>query len=304
MIVAVASGKGGTGKTTVAVNLALAHTGAVQLLDCDVEAPNSRLFLAARELGRDPVHLLVPEVDPDLCQACGECSRICQYHAIVSLGTEPLVFPELCHGCGGCARVCPCGAIAEAPRTIGTVGTFAAPRADAAAVPGAPVDLTLVEGRLEVGVATAPPVIVAVKRRRLPEVDAILDAPPGTSCPVVTTLRGVDFVVLVTEPTPFGLHDLGLAVDLVRAMGLPAGVVVNRHGSGDDRVHRYCAREGLPLLAEIPDDRRVAEAYARGQALLDAVPGWRPLFADLWRNIADEFAIQRARRRHAGQEAS
>ena len=274
MILAIASGKGGTGKTTVAVNLAWTRGGPVQLLDCDVEAPNCALFLAGERTGEEVVNLPVPEVDADLCDACGECGRICQYHAIVALGTEPLVFADLCHGCGGCALVCPRGAISEVPRRIGTVSEHAAG------------PITLLEGRLDVGVATAPPVIDAVRRRLRPGVPAILDAPPGTSCPVVATLRGVDLVVLVTEPTPFGLHDLRLAVDMVRELGLPAGVVVNRAGSGDHRVQGFCAQAGLPILAELPDDRRVAEAYARGELASQALPEYRERFEDLWRRIA------------------
>ncbi len=273
MILAVASGKGGTGKTTVALGLARTFGAPVQLLDCDVEAPNDRLFLDAEPRAAEPVNLLVPEVDPAACDACGLCSEICQYHAIVALGTEPLVFADLCHGCGGCARVCPRGAITEVPRPIGTVTEFAA---------GA---ITLIEGRLEVGVATAPPVIDAVRARCRDDRPAILDAPPGTSCPAVASLRGADFVVLVTEPTPFGLHDLRLAVDVVDELGLPAGVVVNRSGRGEAPVRRFCAAAGLPILAELPDDRRVAEAYARGQLPADVLPDVRARFTALWRAI-------------------
>jgi len=269
MILAIASGKGGTGKTTVAVNLARVLGHGVQLLDCDVEEPNAHLFLDGALVGGEVVTLPVPEVATALCDGCGACSDFCAYHAIVSFGTTPLVFPELCHGCGGCALVCPRQAIGEGRRRLGVVEQLRAG------------DITLIQGRLDVGVALAPPLIRAVKERLDPTRTAILDAPPGTSCPVIAALGGVDFVLLVTEPTPFGLHDLELAVAMVRELGLPAGVVVNRAGIGDDRVHAYCRRQDLPVLLDIPDDRRIAEAYARGRLIVDALPEYRGLFQTL-----------------------
>ena len=275
MNLAIASGKGGTGKTTLAVNLARVIGGPVQLLDCDVEAPNAHLFLNGQARERRVIGIPVPEVDPHRCDGCGECGRFCAWHAIVSFGTTPLVFPELCHGCGGCALVCPRGAIRETERRIGEVEIRQADH------------ITLVTGRLDVGVAASPPLVAAVKAARRENVPAILDAPPGTSCPVVATLRGADAVLLVAEPTPFGLHDLELAVATVREMDLALGVVVNRMGSGDDRVQRWCAGEGLPVLLEIPDDRRVAQAYSRGELMVDAVPAYRPLLTGLLARIAD-----------------
>lgn len=270
MILAVASGKGGTGKTTVSVNLAQVYGSHVQLLDCDVEEPNAHLFLKGAVRSQETVTIPIPEVDQSLCDACGECSRFCQYHAIVSLKTAPLVFPELCHGCGGCALVCPRRAIRETDRRIGTIEVLEAD------------SVTLVQGRLDVGVAMAPPLIRAVKTRVQPRTPAILDAAPGTSCPVVTALRGADFVVLVTEPTPFGLHDLKLAVEMVRQLGIPFGVVVNRMGIGDDRVQVFCVQEDVSILVEIPDDRRIAEAYSRGSLVVEALPEYRSLFEGLW----------------------
>jgi MinD superfamily P-loop ATPase len=279
MKLAVASGKGGTGKTTVAVNLARASGVSVQLLDCDVEAPNDHLFLrvsASPVLDgavcmRETVTVPVPQVDKSLCDGCGECSRFCRYHAIVSFGTVPLTFPELCHSCGGCTIACPRQAITEVAQPIGVIETIAA---------GA---VTLIQGRLNVGVAMAPPLIRAVKARLVNHGLAILDAPAGTSCPVTATVRDADLVVLVTEPTPFGLHDLKLAVEMVRELGLPFGVVVNRVGAGDDRVHRFCHEQGAPILLEIPDDRRIAEAYSRGLLIVDALPEYRVLFRQLLR---------------------
>jgi MinD superfamily P-loop ATPase len=277
VILAVASGKGGTGKTTVSLNLARSLGGEVQLLDCDVEEPNAHLFLRGAERSREPVGIPVPQVDETLCDGCGECARFCQYHAIVCFGTKPLLFPEMCHGCGGCSLVCPARAMSERERRIGVVETLRAQ------------DITLIQGRLDVGVAMAPPLIRAVKARLRPGVPAILDAPPGTSCPVITTLRGADFVVLVTEPTPFGLHDLTLAVLMVRELGIPFGVVVNRLGIGDGRVHAFCRGEGIPVLLEIPDDRRIAEAYSRGDLTVDVLPEYKPLFLRLREAIAERL---------------
>ena len=275
MIISVASGKGGTGKTTVSVNLARTIGAGVQLLDCDVEEPNAHLFLKGREIGSDIVTIPIPEVDESLCDGCGECGRLCRYHAIVSFGSAPLVFPELCHGCGGCALVCHRGAIRETGKRIGVVETRDAD------------GITLIQGRLDIGVAMAPPLIRAVKSRLNREKTAILDAPPGTSCPVIATVRGSDFVVLVTEPTPFGLHDLGLAIEMIREIAVPFGVVVNRMGAGDDRVHRFCRDEGVPVLLEIPDDRRIAEAYSRGELMVDALPYYASHFATLMWNIRE-----------------
>jgi len=275
MIISVASGKGGTGKTTVSVNLARTIGAGVQLLDCDVEEPNAHLFLKGREIGSDIVTIPIPEVDESLCDGCGECGRLCRYHAIVSFGSAPLVFPELCHGCGGCALVCHRGAIRETGKRIGVVETRDAD------------GITLIQGRLDIGVAMAPPLIRAVKSRLNREKTAILDAPPGTSCPVIATVRGSDFVVLVTEPTPFGLHDLGLAIEMIREIAVPFGVVVNRMGAGDDRVHRFCRDEDVPVLLEIPDDRRIAEAYSRGELMVDALPYYASHFATLMWNIRE-----------------
>jgi MinD superfamily P-loop ATPase len=277
MKIAVASGKGGTGKTTLAVNLALAAGGAAQLLDCDVEAPNVHLFLNGRTKSQRVVTIPVPEIDAARCNGCNECAEFCAYNAVVSLGAVPDIAQDLCHGCGGCMRVCTRRAIREAPKRIGVVETLQC---------GA---IRLVQGRLDVGVSLTPPVIHAVKEEARGDL-VIMDAPPGTSCPVVATLRGTDFVVLVTEPTPFGLNDLTLAVDMVRELGLPFGAVINRAAGSDDLVRPYLDKEKIPLLAEIPDDRRIAEAYARGTPLIDAIPDYKPLFAGLLRSIREASA--------------
>lgn len=269
MNLAVASGKGGTGKTTVSINLARTVERPILLLDCDVEEPNCHLFLEGIKTEETTVAIPVPAVNGALCTGCGECSKFCMYHAIVVYGAQPLIFPEMCHGCGGCMKVCSSNAIREMDKRVGVVETLVAG------------NITLVQGCLDVGVAMAPPLIRAVKERLRLHMPAILDAPPGTSCPVIATLRDADYVVLVTEPTPFGLHDLRLAVDMVKELGLPFGVVVNRMGVGDDRVHVFCREQNIPILIEIPDDRRIAEAYSQGILIVDALPEYRALFQHL-----------------------
>jgi MinD superfamily P-loop ATPase len=273
LIIAVASGKGGTGKTTIAVNLAYALDRDVQLLDCDVEEPNAQLFLKGAPLSTEEVTIPIPQIDASLCNGCGECSRFCEYNAIVSYGTMPLVFADMCHGCGGCMKVCPPQAIREVDHRIGVIETFSAGK------------ITLVQGKMDIGAAMAPPLIRAVKQKTDNRIPILLDAPPGTSCPVITTLRGADFVALVTEPTPVGLNDLILAVETVREMDLPFGVIINRSGSGDARVNFYCADENIPILAEIPDDRKIAEAYSRGELIGKVFPEYRLIFEKIINDI-------------------
>ena len=277
-VIAIASGKGGTGKTTVAVHLAacLATQGhPVHYLDCDVEEPNGHLFLNPAIDSSESVGIPAPIVDASRCVACGKCAAVCEFNAIALL-KKPLVFPELCHGCGACALACPADAIRETLRPIGVVESGRA---------GA---IAFTQGRLNVGEPMSPPLIRSVKDRRNPDAIALLDAPPGTSCPVITTVRHADFVVLVTEPTPFGLHDLSLAVDTLRPMGLSLGAVVNR-ADGDRRVQVWCQSQSIPVLAELPDDRRVAETYARGDLLFDRLPEWRGFFEHLWTRIEERM---------------
>jgi len=280
MRIAIASGKGGTGKTTVATNLVrvLSGTHPVQYVDCDVEEPNGHLFLHPQITRSQPAGILVPMLDLDRCTRCGACSQLCQYHAIANLGATMLVFPELCHGCGGCIRVCPEQAIREEERPIGVVEH------------GTAQSITFLQGRLNVGETMSPPLIRAVLNAVDPTTTAIIDAPPGTSCPVLTAVRGADFVLLVTEPTAFGLHDLMLAVEMVRALKLPTGIVINRADMGDDRVERYCATECLPILERWPHDRRVAEAYARGMLAVEAIPDMATSIQALANAIFQELA--------------
>ncbi len=282
MIVAVASGKGGTGKTTVATNLArvCAATGrATQYLDCDVEEPNGHIFLSPQITQREEVTVEVPEVDAAKCIACGQCGQICQYSAIICIQDQVLTFEQLCHSCGGCWRVCPTGAIRQRPLRIGEIDI------------GQIETLGFVGGRLEIGYVRTPALITRVKKHIEPNTLAIVDVPPGTSCPVVAALKGVDFVLLVTEPTPFGLNDLKLAVELVREMKLPFAVVINRHGVGDDAVEQYCQDESIDVPLRLADDRRIAEAYSNGNMIADELPGIRQQFRGLL-NYVDRMRAQ------------
>jgi MinD superfamily P-loop ATPase len=281
MKIAIASGKGGTGKTTVATNLAWAAARSgrrVAYVDCDVEEPNGHLFLkpritSARAIGRMP-----PEVDDDKCTHCGLCGEICQYSAIVCVGQKVLTYPELCHACGGCTLVCRPGAITEVLRETGKLeaGMAEAGAAKAgAAEAGEAGTIHFIQGVLNIGEAMSTPLIRQVKAESTGDELRIVDSPPGTSCPVIESVRDAEMVLLVTEPTPFGLNDLTLAVEMVRAMKLPFAVVINRAGIGDRKTQEYCRREGIKIMAEIPDDRRVAEAYSKGLLACEAVPEFR-----------------------------
>jgi len=290
MIIAVASGKGGTGKTTVAASLATALTEMgepVSFLDCDVEAPNAHLFLGAVFDQRRDVDMLIPRVDESLCTGCGRCAEVCEFHAIVVLGGKPLVFSELCHGCGSCTLECPEKAISEIPKTLGILESG----------PGG-AQINFARGLLNVGEPMAVPVISQLKKWQVPSPAEIriLDSPPGTSCPVVESMRGADFVILVTEPTPFGLHDLKLAVQLTEELGIPAGVIVNRDGVGDTKVDDFCQEAGLPILMRIPLERKIGAGIAAGQPLTEIYPSYGDLFRQLFQQIEGILADREAER--------
>ena len=278
MRLGIASGKGGTGKTTIATNLArvASRNGtSVAYLDCDVEEPNGQIFLQPTISWSKPVRVPSPRVDHELCDHCGDCGEICQYSAIVCLGNRVLVFPELCHSCGGCALVCAQSAITEVGREIASL------------VAGKSGAVQYLQGLLNIGEAMSPPVIRAVKAEA-PEAElVIVDAPPGTACPVVEAVRGCDHVLLVTEPTPFGLHDLGLALETVQSLEIPCEVVINRAGLNGSATEEFCRRKGVEVVARFPDSRRVAEAYSRGELASEKDPEIRDLFRTLLTHIED-----------------
>ncbi len=269
MIISIASGKGGTGKTTVAVNLALSLSN-VQLLDCDVEEPNSHIFLKPKIEDVKPAYVLMPQVNHDLCDYCGKCASACEYNAIVVLPKQVMVFPELCHGCGLCSMVCPRDAISENPREIGVIKKG---RSDDG--------IELVYGLLNIGEIMATPLIDRVKEETSPEKTVIVDVPPGTACPVIAAVQGSDYCILVTEPTPFGLYDLRLVVEVLRVLKIPSGVVINKAGIGDRNVYDYCKEEGIPILLEIPYDKKIAEYYSEGTPFVNAMPEWKNRFAGM-----------------------
>jgi len=277
LIISVASGKGGTGKTTVAVNLALTlRSGSpVQFLDCDVEEPNAHFFLKPRFGESREVHTPIPEVDEKLCTYCGRCAEVCAYNALAVVKDAVLIFSELCHGCGACCLLCPETAIKETGKRVGVLES------------GWAGDIRFVHGRLDIGQAMSPPLIRALKKEMDPGRTVVIDAPPGTSCPVIESLKRSDFCLLVTEPTPFGRHDLELAAGAAKKMGIPSGVVINRASlrNGEGEVRELCAREGIPVLMSIPFDREIAEAYSRGQTIIDALPAYRTAFLDLFEDI-------------------
>jgi MinD superfamily P-loop ATPase len=277
MIISVASGKGGTGKTLVATSIALSLEGGVkvQLLDCDVEEPNAHLFLRPVITQIEPVCISVPTVDMKICNCCGRCAEVCAYRAIAVVPKHVLTFLELCHGCGACSYLCPEKAIAEEGREIGVVEV------------GYSDGMDFAHGKLNVGEAMAPPVIRKVKEFANHDGTVIIDVPPGTSCPVVESVKDSDFCVLVTEPTPFGLNDLVLAVETVRQVKIPCGVVMNRAGVGDGKVEEYCQKEGIPILLTIPLDTEIAHLYSKGITLVAGMPTWKNDFMKLFEKIGD-----------------
>ncbi len=275
MIISVASGKGGTGKTTVATNLAYSLNSNVQILDCDVEEPNAHLFLNPEIEERIPVLATVPAIDQEKCTLCKKCVEICRFNAITIVGETILTFPQLCHDCGGCMEVCPERAVLKSSREIGVVEK------------GSRNGIEFIHGLLKIGEAMSPPLIKQVRKSTKRDKITIIDAPPGTSCPVISAMKETDFVLMVTEPTPFGLHDLILAVEAVNILGIPKGLVINRSDVGDDKVKEYAEQNNIPILMEIPFDRNIAELYSRGELLAEHSPDWKKEFLSLYQKIDD-----------------
>jgi MinD superfamily P-loop ATPase len=274
--IAFASGKGGTGKTTLATNMAVsiaAENESVTYADCDVEEPNGHIFLPPDMKEAIDVKALTPEIDKNKCNLCGICADVCEFNAIAILGPEPLVFPSLCHSCGACIELCPEKAITDSPRVIGKIekGTFRG--------------LEILSGKLNIGEAMAPPVTKALKKLLPAAGTIIIDSPPGTSCPVIEAVNGSDYVVLVTEPTPFGLNDLELAYEMLLKLGLPFGVVINRSDMGDKRVEKFCRDKGIEILTQLPFSKDIAIAYSNGKLIIDLNSGFNNEMQELYQKI-------------------
>ncbi len=276
MIISIASGKGGTGKTTVATSLAISINSGIQLLDCDVEEPNAYIFLKPQIKRTRVVSIPVPKIDESRCDFCGRCQKICAYNAIAVFKDKVLTFPPLCHGCGGCSLLCPQRAITEINKEIGVVEI------------GTSDNLQFIQGRLNIGEAMSPPLIRAVKEYINPTRTVIIDAPPGTSCPVIEAVKRSDFCILVTEPTPFGLNDLILAVEVLRKLNILFGVVINRCDIGDDKLDNYCSKENISVLMRIPFKKEIAVAYSKGISIVESFPEYKKEFVALYKRIIEQ----------------
>ncbi|MBN1536172.1 MAG: ATP-binding protein [Anaerolineales bacterium] len=281
--IVVASGKGGTGKTTVATSLALSLAAQenVWFLDCDVEAPNGHLFLNPKIEAERKAVVLIPRIDMEKCILCGRCVEVCQYHALAEIGKSILVFPQLCHGCGSCTWNCSSKAIKEIRNPIGVLEAGLAKKG-----------INFAHGVLTISEPMATPIIRQLKKWHKPEDGSvmILDAPPGASCSVVETLHGANFALLVTEPTPFGLHDLKQVIGILGDMKIPAGVIINRDGIGDNQVDEFLSQTEFPILMRIPYSTQIAGAIAAGNTLLDVSPEYIMEFQTLFQKIKNIIA--------------
>jgi MinD superfamily P-loop ATPase len=275
MILSIASGKGGTGKTTIATNLALSIEKC-QFVDCDVEEPNANIFLKTKINNSENVMVSFPEIDQTKCDYCGKCSEFCAYNALAVVPSDVLVFPELCHSCGGCELVCPKDAVNWNKRIVGKVEH------------GQAKGIDFYQGLLNVGEIQAIPIIKSLKSKIDVDKNVIIDAPPGTSCPVIESINGSDYCILVTEPTPFGFHDLKLAIEVVRHLKIPFGVVINRDGIGNRKIESYCQNANIPVLLKIPERKEIAYLYSKGVALVDEVYEWREMFGMVLNRVQEE----------------
>lgn len=279
MIISIASGKGGTGKTTIAVNLALslAENEEVQLIDCDVEEPNAHIFLKPEITETKEAFVPVPEIDKNKCTSCGECAKACEFNAIAILPKKFMIFNELCHGCGLCKIVCPENAITEKKRAIGIIEKGISGR------------IGFVHGKLNIGEAMSSNLISVVKDEIDKNKIAIIDAPPGAACPVIKTLHNSDYCVLVTEPTPFGLHDLRIAVEVLEKLKIPHGVIINRDGIGNDETEKFCNENKIPILLKIPYNKKIAELYSKGIPYVTKMPEWKERFLDVFKKLKSKL---------------
>ena len=275
MIIAIASGKGGTGKTTISTNLALSVENKVQLLDCDVEEPNAHIFIQPKIIDRKSVFVSVPQVDEEKCTSCRKCVEICAFNAIAVIAKKVLIYSELCHHCGACQYFCPTKAIHEVEKEIGIIEF------------GKKSHLDFIQGQLNIGEMMSIPVIKEVKKHIDKSKTVIIDAPPGTSCPVIESVKGCDFCILVTEPTPFGLNDLVLAVEVLQKMKIPFGVIINRCNLGNQNTEDYCKKESIPILMTMPFQKEIAIAYSKGIPLIEIIPNYRKLFRKLLEKIQE-----------------
>ncbi|MCP5514512.1 MAG: ATP-binding protein [Spirochaetales bacterium] len=261
MTIAFASGKGGTGKTTFSVAFALSADDNVTFLDCDVEEPDSHFFIKPEITGNEKITVPVPVVDSGKCTGCGRCAKVCRFNAITMLGKKPLIFHELCHSCGGCSIACPEKAVSEIQIGTGVISS------------GIRDHISFYQGLLDIGNTKSPPLIKAVKKKGDGASLVIIDSPPGTSCPMVTALKGADYTVLVTEPAPFALNDLKIAVETVRILGIPFGVVINKSDHPFPQTEEYCRKEAIPVLLKVPEKRAAAEGYSSGESIIKIFPG-------------------------------